>query len=861
MPLKCLHFQILPDDNLPQSICVDCVEKVQNAFVYKKMCENSDEKLRTYVHTISNIEIKPNIPIEENTTNSVFVPEMVDFSDSYEHPDLFDENVDDGQFDGDIFDNSPIQSDTEPNDQSESINADELVSASSKSQHKEGEDFRLVNRAKQINGRYQCELCEKTLADRRTFLLHTRLHLGKNLKHCNICGKGFAKKNHLDRHQKVHAAKKSRKRKQTEVGSDADEPMAKTAKKDDNQRVKCKTEKHSECSENGIDNSLLNTNEEIKLEALEVFDGKQNNKNDDTSSNVNQSHSIAYDDDEQKLVNSAKQVNGRLQCPICPRTLSQRKILKLHIRSHLGKNLLYCKICNRGFAKGSNLNRHMLLHCTVDNDEENQIIKAATQSNGCFSCPFCAKTLVDRQTFRLHIRLHISKGLVRCEICNRGFGDDDELQKHMTSHGSEFSCMNCDQVFETFRERKTHMRSVHNTDTSSSQPNEIGGGRNDVRNFRGVNDDDDDEDRHIVNESNCVNGRFECVFCKKTLANRTTLKYHIRLHLGKNLLICDICKQGFSKKSHLKRHIATHIKKKPCRFCDAVFETYEERKIHSATVHKDVAQNHSNKTIIVSWTQPNGQKQCICMICNRSFNHIFELKQHLDWHTNDLKSFDGIDFTGNDGIFSKFNDLNRENHNIGMILHERIQQNTNDLSKVYCITNEHGWELSLSDSETEMECDGNEFSTEPKYNCAKCQQHFNRLHKLMCHMKVGHSSVEFQSFKCSHCMQYFPNANVLSKHLRQQCDNPNKSLVCLLCNNRFTWQNSLDKHVAIYHAVDSKFITDKITNVRPFNCEQCIKSFHRLDQLEAHKLSHIPRPKKFACDICKKRFSRTDNLK
>lgn len=180
------------------------------------MCEDSDEKLRTYVLRVSNIEIKPNIQIRENATNSVFVPEMVDFSDSYEHPDLFDENVDDAQFDGDIFDSSPIQSDTEQNeqiDQSELIREDEPVSVSSKKHaYKEGEDFRLVNRAKQINGRYQCELCEKTLADRRSFLLHTRLHLGKNLKHCNICGKGFAKKNHLDRHQKVHAAKKTKKR-------------------------------------------------------------------------------------------------------------------------------------------------------------------------------------------------------------------------------------------------------------------------------------------------------------------------------------------------------------------------------------------------------------------------------------------------------------------------------------------------------------------------------------------------------------------------------------------------------------------------------------------------------------------------
>lgn len=59
-----------------------------------------------------------------------------------------------------------------------------------------------------VNGRYQCGKCDKSLIDRQTFKLHFRLHTGKNLKRCIVCGQGFAKNNHLDRHVALHYGSK-----------------------------------------------------------------------------------------------------------------------------------------------------------------------------------------------------------------------------------------------------------------------------------------------------------------------------------------------------------------------------------------------------------------------------------------------------------------------------------------------------------------------------------------------------------------------------------------------------------------------------------------------------------------------------
>lgn len=328
----------------------------------------------------------------------------------------------------------------------------------------------------------------------------------------SFCNKGFAKKNHLDRHRLTHTRDKSKGLKQNRIANASS-------------CVEGNESKHLNQAESK--GRSTNSLEEPTKPTCQTMDTKAEANTTKENANIKQENSIddggnasrnitvnlAADQDEQALVSSAVQLSGgRLQCPICPRTLSHRKILRLHIRSHIGLNLLHCKICQKGFAKGSNLNRHMLLHCSIDRNEENRILQTATQKSGFYSCPYCAKTLIDRQTFRLHIRLHISQTLNRCEICNRGFDDDDELEKHMTCHGNEFPCGNgnCDQVFSTFGERKEHIRTEHVDQLEEIDRTERVKRSSATRketNDSDADGDEDDEDKHIVEKSNCVNGR------------------------------------------------------------------------------------------------------------------------------------------------------------------------------------------------------------------------------------------------------------------------------------------------------------------------------------------------------------------
>lgn len=56
------------------------------------------------------------------------------------------------------------------------------------------EDVQMFREAKQVDGGYECGICGKVLSARKTFLLHSRLHLQTKLKECPQCGRGFAKK-------------------------------------------------------------------------------------------------------------------------------------------------------------------------------------------------------------------------------------------------------------------------------------------------------------------------------------------------------------------------------------------------------------------------------------------------------------------------------------------------------------------------------------------------------------------------------------------------------------------------------------------------------------------------------------------
>lgn len=97
-----------------------------------------------------------------------------------------------------------------------------------------------------------------------------------------------------------------------------------------------------------------------------------------------------------------------------------------------------------------------------------------------------------------------------------------------------------------------------------------------------------------------------------------------------------------------------------------------------------------------------------------------------------------------------------------------------------------------------------------------------------------------RGWRCRICEQVFPNKDDLKKH---KDTHPPRVWNCTYCSKTFSNKCSREQHERIH------------TNVKPFICEYCGKSFRVNQMLRNHLYTHDVLEKKFDCKLCNKRFS------
>lgn len=190
-------------------------------------------------------------------------------------------------------------------------------------------------------------------------------------------------------------------------------------------------------------------------------------------------------------------------------------------------------------------------------------------------------------------------GRLKCEICNLSFLNSRTLKNHMTrqSHLNRYNRLHGADVVKISRRR---VKKINKKITERR---------------------DEHGDVKIAERAQCVNGRFVCEFCNNTFSERTSLKFHIRIHLGVNLKPCGFCDRAFSRETYLRQHIKNnHSNNSPCPQCDLVFNSKQELREHTIKIH----------------TQPK-VKVYPCPICSRNFNRINNLAEHKLTHSAEKK--------------------------------------------------------------------------------------------------------------------------------------------------------------------------------------------------------------------------------
>lgn len=210
--------------------------------------------------------------------------------------------------------------------------------------------------------------------------------------------------------------------------------------------------------------------------------------------------------------------------------------------------------------------------------------------------------------------------------------------------------------------------------------------------------------------------------------------------------------------------------------------------------------------------RPNAEKSCVCKICDASFDRIVKLRKHMRAHV-------AADDT----------------------IRTRIEQMA---PQMYQITNCGGWELSLSDSETDADDSGaDEFddstmptvlrnNTRRTHTCGSCSRSYDRRYRLIMHMEIEHEQtklIDFAHLQCAACKEPYPSEEILAKHRRDQCDAVHKKFTCAECGSRFEWASSLEQH------------TIKAHEKKDFYCGICSKQFTRVQDYTRHQKVHRKR--------------------
>ncbi|KAH8258135.1 hypothetical protein KR038_006443, partial [Drosophila bunnanda] len=127
--------------------------------------------------------------------------------------------------------------------------------------------------------------------------------------------------------------------------------------------------------------------------------------------------------------------------------------------------------------------------------------------------------------------------------------------------------------------------------------------------------------------------------------------------------------------------------------------------------------------------------------------------------------------------------------------------------------------------------------------CEQCGRHFSCPSNFKVHL-LRHTGLK--SFACTECPQKFYTAHLLRRH--QDMHSGERPYPCQFCEMTFANTSVRTRHERVRH-----------TNIKPFKCTECDKSFAMSGKLREHMLTHTGE-RAFHCEPCKASFVRRSHL-
>lgn len=309
----------------------------------------------------------------------------------------------------------------------------------------------------------------------------------------------------------------------------------------------------------------------------------------------------------------------------------------------------------------------------------------------------------------------------------------------------------------------------------------------------------------IIGCSNVVpfrwkSGAFTCAFCPLSFGDFDATRAHIASHSNKF--------EALRQVKEMK--IKIEISNLRCEICFQSVASLESLVEHLLDVHgKNIHKEHGLGVAPFIITS----KECICPICNESFELFSSLNKHFNVHDPTSICF--------------------------------------LCGKMFSTTTRLSAHLAVHDFDV-----GN-------VRCGKCNEtfanralknaHIKAVHKKLCRYRCQYCNISFKSYSdrgkhlkqyhghkieypCSLCPRVFAMCNQRTKHIRQVHTKP-KTHACSFCTYSAVTAAQLRAHL-VRHVGE-----------RTFQCEVCKKSYARLKTLKEHMRIHN-NDKRFVCDYC-----------
>ena len=235
-------------------------------------------------------------------------------------------------------------------------------------------------------------------------------------------------------------------------------------------------------------------------------------------------------------------------------------------------------------------------------------IKSEHNNEYLSKCDICEKTFGSNKLLKRHLVTHqLDRQKFPCKFCDKTYKNKQGLTLHSRSVHEEmkYKCQNCFKVFKSKPSLKIHFETKH-----SSKPLV----RCDTCNKEFAHKRYLDAHIRIAHK---ISESHECTYCHKGFTIKTNLNHHIRnVHEKVKRYKCDLCEKSFAVKYwfdyHL-RHVHENMKDVKCQFCDKFF-TEDYFPTHVKLVHQNGTKGFENFK---------------CNTCNIEFSSRITLKHHV----------------------------------------------------------------------------------------------------------------------------------------------------------------------------------------------------------------------------------------